>query len=85
MHNIYYEMLCIKYCQCVTYSYSDCVCQYSGSDLCNCTCPFLCLQSGVLSPIRGGPQQLVVISLKEGVYKTVVGDPDDKKEVSASY
>ena len=39
------------------------------------------LQSRVLPPFRGAPP-LVIISYKEGIYKTVVGDPDDRKEVT---
>ena len=35
----------------------------------------------MLTTIRGTPQ-LVVISWKEGIYKTVAGDPDERKEVT---
>lgn len=44
--------------------------------------PFFPLQSGVLS-IRGTPTHLIIISWTDGIYKTTVGDPDDKKEVRA--
>lgn len=39
------------------------------------------LQSRVLPQLRGAPP-LIIISYKEGIYKTVAGDPDDKKEVN---
>ena len=47
--------------------------------LCDCV-SFFPLQSGVLS-IRGTPTHLIIISWTDGIYKTTVGDPDDKKEV----
>ena len=47
----------------------------------------ICLQSGVLSSIRHTPTHLIIISWKDGIYKTVAGagDPDDKKEVRTTY
>ena len=41
------------------------------------------LQSRVLPHLRGAPP-LIIISYKDGIYKTVAGDPDDKKEVNVT-